>query len=354
MDPARQAFRPQGSRLARGALGVLLVLAPMGSTGCFSSDGNAPGSTAVNDPLEPVNRIVFDLNEIVDALILSPVSSVYRFVTPEVFRTVVGNVSRNLKEPVIGLNQALQGKGEESLNDFTRFFVNSTFGIAGLFDVASGWGYPKHQEDLGQTLAVWGLDAGPYLVVPLFGPMTLRHVPGRASENLPRYFVLNGFDDDIGLIGNAVFFVDERAAAESRLANVREQAIDPYLFVREAYYQRREFLVFDGEPPVGEIRGWGVEIPEDTPAADAPAQPGRDEPEQSQEPNGAPVVPAPEKTPHGSGEHVPGTREPDARTDAAPPGEEASSVPEGRADAEAPAMVAASPTTVGVFRYPRR
>ncbi|MGF1483594.1 MAG: MlaA family lipoprotein [Opitutales bacterium] len=235
---------------------VLLVV-PLLHLGCASQ----PGTTSTTDPLEPLNRELYALNEWVDILVLRPATGLYRTLIPRFIRQRITNFSRNLQEPIISLNQLLQGKGMEAWNDFTRFFVNSTFGIGGLFDVASKLDYPEHEEDFGQTFAVWGVPSGPYIFLPIFGPATLRQVPDRAADGTSRNLIINALTDFFTAT-NIIFLVNERNEAERGLQRVRE-AVDPYLFLRESYLQRREFLIHDGNLPDEAFDDLSIDIPMD-------------------------------------------------------------------------------------------
>ncbi|MGF1448484.1 MAG: VacJ family lipoprotein [Opitutales bacterium] len=232
------------------ALSLLAVTQP----GCASR----PGATSTNDPLEPLNRVLFGINGAIDFLILKPASDLYRFITPPILQEAITNFSRNLQEPVIALNQALQGKGEKSLNDLTRFFVNTSLGVGGLIEVAQGMGYPKHDEDFGQTFASYGVPSGPYLFLPIFGPMTFRQIPDRAADGTSRNLLINALTDFFTPT-NAIFLVNERSNAEPRLQRVRE-AVDPYTFIREAYLQRRVFLIHDGDPPIEAVDDLSIDL----------------------------------------------------------------------------------------------
>lgn len=142
------------------------------------------------DPYESYNRAMFTFNDKVDTYALKPVATVYRDVTPSFVQTGVGNFFGNISDAWSGVNNLLQGKGEDGMTDITRFALNSTLGILGLFDIATPAGLEKHKEDFGQTLGVWGLEAGPYLVLPLLGPSTVRDtvaLPADFAGNIWRY-----------------------------------------------------------------------------------------------------------------------------------------------------------------------
>lgn len=199
-------------------------------------------STATVDPWENFNRRVHNFNEGADRRVLKPLAQGYRAVTPDLLERGIANVFANLDDPQVAVNQLLQGKPARGAGDLTRFVVNTVFGLAGLFDVASGMGLPKHQEDFGQTLARWGMGRGAYLVVPLWGPSNPRDGFGDIMGSYafpPRYI------DDVGARNSiyALSIINKRAA----LLDAEEIVTgDRYLFFRDAYLQRREYLINDG------------------------------------------------------------------------------------------------------------
>ena len=175
----------------------------------------------------------------------------YRKVTPALARQGVGNFFSNLAYPAVIVNNLLQGKAGAALSDTGRLLVNTTVGLGGLLDVASDIGLEEHDEDFGQTLAVWGVPAGPYVVLPFLGPSTLRDAVTRPADA-----ALNGlyYVDDASVRDKLVVLdiIDLRArllVAESQI----ESSNDPYLFVRESYLQRREYLIYDGDPPMDDF-----------------------------------------------------------------------------------------------------
>jgi phospholipid-binding lipoprotein MlaA len=208
----------------------------MGSTPLAAQEEN-------QDPWEGFNRKVFAFNDSVDGAVLKPLAKGYRAITPDPVEQSVGNVFSNLAEVKNVLNSVLQGKPKEALHDSGRFLVNSTLGILGLFDVAETFGLEQSDgEDFGQTLAVWGVSEGPYLVLPFFGPSSVRGLAGMPVDSLTD--LVNQIDDvptRNSLM--ALELLDLRAS----LLDVEGLASgDKYLFFREAYLQRREFLVNDG------------------------------------------------------------------------------------------------------------
>jgi phospholipid-binding lipoprotein MlaA len=155
---------------------------------------------------------------------------------------------RNLRYGDVVVNQFLQGKGQLALRDLARWGINSSLGVAGLFDPATGLGFERHEEDFGQTLAVWGLPQGPYIVLPLIGPTTGRDLTGFGIE----FFTNPTFWLDEPLVEwplTALSYLNQAVEAREGIAQVAAEAADPYVFIREAYLQRRRFLIYDGKPP---------------------------------------------------------------------------------------------------------
>jgi phospholipid-binding lipoprotein MlaA len=224
-------------------LGLLVAAALL--VGCAT-----PGTRDPSDPWEGFNREVFAFNSDFDRVYLKPVARGYRAITPQVVDDGVTNFFANAGDPVVAINSVLQGKPAEGLNAFTRFVFNTTFGVLGIFDFAGAYmDLPKQNEDFGQTLAVWGVPDGPYLVVPFLGPGSLRDTP---ASFVDLYLEpLTYYDADEGLAWGlvAVRIVDTRADLLPLEAVVEEITFDPYLTLRDAYLQRRAFLVRDGAPP---------------------------------------------------------------------------------------------------------
>lgn len=226
--------------MLRRFLGLMLVSA---LAGCATTGGNP------HDPLEGYNRAMFGFNEGVDKAIIKPVATGYKKVIPAIARTGVSNFFSNLRDIWIGVNNVLQGKVGAGASDFGRFAINTTVGILGLIDVASNAGLEKHNEDFGQTLGRWGVGSGAYVVLPIFGPSTVRDAfslfavdwhgdPLWYVRNIPTRYELMG----VRLIDTRANLLDV-----SRLAE--EAALDNYAYVRDAYLQRRRSLIYDGNPP---------------------------------------------------------------------------------------------------------
>jgi phospholipid-binding lipoprotein MlaA len=214
-----------------------------------------PRAPSERDPFEPANRAVFEFNDNADRFVFKPVAEGYRFVLPEMVRTGVRNFFSNLRDPWIAVNQLLQGKVELALSDGWRFVANTTFGIGGIFDIATDMRLPKHNEDFGQTLGVWGFETGPYLVIPIWGPSSIRDGAGLVADAytylpwwIPDWLDLShrvAWQNSL----TALDFVNARSNLLEATNVLEEAALDRYAFVREAYFQRRRNLVYDGDPP---------------------------------------------------------------------------------------------------------
>ncbi len=221
----------------------------------------AQSAAEANDPFEPVNRLIFDFNEVLDLVILTPVSKTYRFIVPTPVRTGVSNAIENAKAPVTFANDLLQGKPERAKTTFMRFLINTTVGLGGIVDAAEAGGFEKHTEDFGQTLAVWGLDTGPYLVVPVFGPSTPRHLVGRVADTAatPTTWILA----DLSLLERSTPTMAELVSGREALLDdvqiLRESSPDFYASVRDIYRQGRKNAIFDGELEVDVIPDLPIE-----------------------------------------------------------------------------------------------
>ena len=221
--------------LAVALLGLLL-------NGCAATATRNPA-----DPIEPFNRGVHEFNDAIDRAALKPVARAYRDHTPEWLQTGVGHFFTNLTYPWTVVNQLLQGKLVAAGQGTLRFTINTTLGWGGVFDVASGAGLPQHDEDLGQTLGVWGVPPGPYLVLPFLGPSSVRDAPSSVATRFaePFYWYDAGNERWFSL---ALSLVDKRAQLLPLDASL-ERVFDKYGFIRDAYLQRRQYKVYDGNPP---------------------------------------------------------------------------------------------------------
>nr|WP_298249602.1 VacJ family lipoprotein [uncultured Halomonas sp.] len=228
----------QGKRVLQGAM-VLTTAALL--AGCASS--GVTQERHPDDPWEGFNRKVFAFNDVLDRYALKPVARGYRFITPDPVETGVGNFFSNLGEPRTVLNSLLQGKPRNASVATARFLINTTVGVAGLWDVASRMEITGQEEDFGQTLGAWGWGESRYLVLPLFGPSTVRDTGGLPADmyTYPTTYVE---DDKIRLGLTALGIVDTRAGLLDQEALIQG---DRYTFVRDAWMQRRRFEVSDGE-----------------------------------------------------------------------------------------------------------
>jgi phospholipid-binding lipoprotein MlaA len=227
--------------LRAGALAALVALA-----GCASVPPGAGQDP--RDPFESFNRQVFAFNEGVDRAVLKPVAEAYQKVLPAGVQECLSNGFSNLREPSNALNNLLQGKAAEAVSDVCRFAVNTTIGLLGCFDVASRMGLERHREDFGQTLGVWGARPGPYLVLPLFGPSSVRDAAGLGAETV---LDVNFWVENVR-VRNSIFgtrLVSDRAELLQAERLISGAALDKYTFVRDGYLQRRRNLVYDGDPP---------------------------------------------------------------------------------------------------------
>ncbi len=203
----------------------------------------------VSDPLEPANRVVYKFNDMLDRAVLKPTAEGYVKVVPAAARTSVRNFYNNLLEPITIINDVLQAKGQQAAGDTMRFGFNTIFGVFGLFDVSTGWGLERHQEDFGQTFAVWGFGEGWYMVLPLLGPSTARDTVGLIPEweLSPLQYIVE--DATVRYAAWGLFFTSRRADLLTASKVLDAAALDPYLQVRGAYRQKRWNDIHDGNPP---------------------------------------------------------------------------------------------------------
>ncbi len=226
------------NRISLHAVALLLLVL----SGCATTGGNPA------DPWEPVNRKVYAVNDTLDRYALRPVAQGYNTVVPLPLRTNVTNFFGNIEDVWTGLNNFLQGKPRQGVSDFGRVALNSTIGILGLFDVATDIGLEKHEEDLGQTLGVWGVGPGPYVMLPLLGPSTVRDAGG----SVPRYLLdPSGEIKRIPLRNSvtALKSINVRSQLIGADSALDEAALDRYGYLRDFYLKSRQSQIFDGHPP---------------------------------------------------------------------------------------------------------
>ena len=203
----------------------------------------------VNDPLEPANRFIFAINRAIDAAILKPIAKLYRDYAPKAFQTAVGNILANLRAPVTLANDVLQGEGKRAGTTLARFAVNSTVGLGGMVDAASEMGLPRHAEDFGQTLAVWGVPEGPYLMLPLFGPSNPRDLVGLVADFFAdpiNWYAANTSQEFITYSRTGTTGVDVRATHMKELDDLERASLDYYAAIRSLYRQRRADEIRNG------------------------------------------------------------------------------------------------------------
>lgn len=208
----------------------------------------AGSNSAQSDPFETFNRSMFAVNQGLDKAILKPAAQVYG-VIPQPIRSGVGNVLSNLSLPVTFFNQTLQGEVSSAGNTLARLSINSTVGVLGIFDVATGLGLEREREDFGQTLAVYGVDAGPYIFLPILGPGNQRDLIGRAGDTLmdPIYWAGNNDDEDEIRFGiTLISGIHAREGALELLDELENTSVDYYATVRSLYIQNRESEINNG------------------------------------------------------------------------------------------------------------
>ncbi|RZT32443.1 MlaA family lipoprotein [Cupriavidus agavae] len=220
------------------ASAAALVLA-----GCATGPNANPA-----DPLEPFNRGVSTFNDNLDKYALKPAAEGYQAVVPSPVRTAVGNFFSNISDVYSAGNNLLQGKPTRALEDTMRVAINSVLGIGGLIDIATPAGLPKYKEDFGQTLGVWGVPSGPYLVLPLFGPSNVRDASGMVVDRFmdPSTYIAPWY---ARLSVTGVRVIDGRSQLLGASNLIEAAALDKYAFLRDSYMQRRQYLIYDGNPP---------------------------------------------------------------------------------------------------------
>ena len=235
---------------------LLIAFLILGLTqGCATVDGPADPK----DPFESYNRAMYNFNDGVDQYVLKPVAQGYEAITPAPVQKGINNFFSNLDDVIVIANDLLQLKFKQFASDTGRLIINSTIGLFGLIDWASDIGLPKHNEDFGQTLGYWGVPSGPYFVLPFLGPSTIRDTGGLYvdSDNfdpiqreLHETFPPPARESDKAVVGMTVLkAIDTRAQLLEASNILDEAALDPYVFLREAFFQQRKNLVYDGNPP---------------------------------------------------------------------------------------------------------
>jgi phospholipid-binding lipoprotein MlaA len=235
--------------ITRRILGALII------SGTLSGCSTTPTTqSSTNDPWESWNRDVHGFNKDVDDVILKPVAKGYQKVTPDPVDESITNVFSNINDIGVTINDFLQFKFVQGGMDASRFLINTTAGVVGIFDVAKLIDLPKHDEDFGQTLGFWGVPSGSYMVLPFLGPSTPRDTVGLIGDALfnPLTYVslFGGVGANVATTGaRAVDVTDTRSDLMSSEKIVDEASVDRYDFIKNAYQQRREYLIYDGNPP---------------------------------------------------------------------------------------------------------
>lgn len=226
-------------------LGLVLLML------CLVSCASIPeGQVRIKkDPWEETNRAVLLFNDNLDDYLIRPLTKVYEFVLPSPVRTAIRNVFSNVGDIYNSVNNLLQGKPKAAVDDIVRVFVNTTIGLGGIWDAASAAGVEKHSEDFGQTFGVWGIPDGPYMVLPLLGPSTVRDTAGWFFDIQTDILIKQ--IDDIPLRNSitGLRIIDQRAKYLGSSDLLEFAAFDKYSFVRDAYLQRRRSKLYDGNPP---------------------------------------------------------------------------------------------------------
>ena len=226
--------------------GLTVAAVAIIATGCASSRP-AAYQVPTSDPLEGFNRAMFAVNKAGDKAILRPLAKGYHFITPDPVEKGVSNFFANLRSPISILNNLLQGKFKGAFTETSRLVINSTLGLGGLMDPATHGGIEKRDEDFGQTMAVWGIKPGPYLVIPFVGPSSIRDGIGQIGDYYTdplTHYNVSDVRDKLRIL--------QIISLRASLLPLDKQlygASDPYIFMRSSYVQNRNFKIFDGDPP---------------------------------------------------------------------------------------------------------
>jgi phospholipid-binding lipoprotein MlaA len=242
-QPMSASLRPALPVAYRLLAAASLLLAMAGCASVPKDPAARADYEQTNDPLEPTNRVIYVVDDALDVVLIRPLALAYHYGTPHAFQTGTHNVLANLNTPVVLFNDMLEGNPRRAGDTLMRGLINTTVGLVGVFDVATGWGYPAHNADFGITLALWGMPDGPYLYLPVFGPSSPRNALGTGGDYLldPFTWVGKGYlVSDFGYTRLGLTAVDTRAAYLSDLDKMKAQALDPYATLRSLYRQHRE------------------------------------------------------------------------------------------------------------------
>ena len=254
---------------AVGALAAAAVLVSLAACATVAGEHTRQSAGQKLDPWENWNRKVFSFNEGLDERVLKPVATAYQKVVPAFVRTAVHNFFGNAEDAWSAVNHVLQGKFQSGFEMLVRFNTNTVFGFGGLLDIASEAGLERQPEDFGQTLGRWGLGAGAYIVWPVLGPSSVRDsLALPLDRSATPAVVFNDYADELGIL--TVQLVDTRANLLSATRVIDDIALDKYSFVRGAYLQRRQSLVYDGDPPLESYEDEELPNYDDEPSDTAP------------------------------------------------------------------------------------
>jgi phospholipid-binding lipoprotein MlaA len=268
---------------------LALIFATLVAAGCATIPPDAGKNPT--DPWEVYNRNVFEFNERADAYVIRPVAEGYAKVVPGPVRDCIGNIFRNVGDVGNALNNLLQGKAYEASSDICRVVINSTVGLLGCFDVATRVGLTRSNEDFGQTLGKWGIGPGPYFVLPILGPSTVRDTFGRAVDTYVDPVTHIQYDA-YEIAAQTVKAIDLRASLLQASRLLEGAALDKYQFIRDGYLQRRRNLIYDGNPPREKEPDDGDDAPEKPEAPPSDKQDAKPD-AKDEEPSPQPDQPAP-------------------------------------------------------------
>ena len=237
-------MQPSNLTFKRLLVGLVLVVGMSG--GAIAEEYDNP-----RDPWEGYNRGMFAINETLDMVVAKPIAKAYEFIFPEPIRILVTNVFSNLSDVVIGINDLLQGRGEQAVNDFGRVVINTTLGFGGLFDVAGNAGWYKNANDFGVTFGRWGAPSGPYFVLPILGPSNIRDTFGWAANIAASPLSIVVTDPTAFWTAWGVNYVNTRANLFPAEKIIEDAATDKYSYLRDAFMQNRLNLINEGAPPPG-------------------------------------------------------------------------------------------------------
>ncbi|WP_353254934.1 MlaA family lipoprotein [Burkholderia anthina] len=263
---------------------VRIIAATIAASAVLSGCATGPNRNP-NDPLEPMNRAMYKFNDTVDTNIAVPIAKGYQKITPTPMRTAISNFFSNLGDLGNMANNLLQLRITDATQDLMRVAMNSLFGVAGLIDIATPAGLPKHHQDFGLTMARWGVPSGPYLVLPVFGPSTIRDGVGRAVD--VRFNLLNYIEPAARNPMYIAQFISARSDLLGATDLLKQAALDPYSFVRDAYLQQRKSLTYHSQSSAAALPNYTEPGESGAAPAATPAVPGLPNYEDPGEPGGA-------------------------------------------------------------------